>query len=570
MTITITTQITPTFAQVGPFCTGANLAPLPTTSQNNISGTWSPALNNTATTTYTFTPNPNQCAVPTAMTIVVNNAVTPTFAQVELFCAGSAIPALPTTSQNNISGTWSPALNNQQTTTYTFTPGGNQCATTQTLTIQITPQTPPDFVQVGPFCQGTTIPALPTTSLNGITGTWSPELNNQQTTTYTFTPSAGQCASSTTTIVQVNTVDTTATSLTVCFGDFPFLWNGLNIASEGVYDIVLVNQFGCDSLVTLTVNELSFSTSTTNAVVCQNDLPFNWNGETYFSAGNYATVLVNSFGCDSTANLNLSVENFIQPTFTADVFEGCTPLTVTFQNNTLGEFSSCLWNFGDGQVDSICGAVDYTFETEDCFDISLSLTTVNGCIGFTTLEDLICVTATPIANFIANPSVVSTIEPLVNFVNTSVFADTYSWDFGDDSGNSSQESPFHIYPEEQGEYVVTLIAYNGTCTDTVFQMISIQSEPLFYVPNTFTPDGDLFNQSFLPIFTAGFDPYGYNLLIFNRWGEVLFESNNAAVGWDGTYGGEICQDGTYIWQITFKELGRDKRQIIRGHINLLR
>jgi gliding motility-associated-like protein len=93
---------------------------------------------------------------------------------------------------------------------------------------------------------------------------------------------------------------------------------------------------------------------------------------------------------------------------------------------------------------------------------------------------------------------------------------------------------------------------------------------VFYVPNTFTPDGNLFNQSFLPIFTAGFDPYGYNLIIFNRWGEVIFESNNAAVGWDGTYGGKICQDGTYLWQISFKELGRDKRQIIRGHVNLLR
>jgi gliding motility-associated-like protein len=59
-------------------------------------------------------------------------------------------------------------------------------------------------------------------------------------------------------------------------------------------------------------------------------------------------------------------------------------------------------------------------------------------------------------------------------------------------------------------------------------------------------------------------------LIFNRWGEVIFESNNALIGWDGTYSGEVCQDGTYIWQITFKEIGKDKRIVVRGHVNLLR
>jgi gliding motility-associated-like protein len=60
------------------------------------------------------------------------------------------------------------------------------------------------------------------------------------------------------------------------------------------------------------------------------------------------------------------------------------------------------------------------------------------------------------------------------------------------------------------------------------------------------------------------------MLIFNRWGEVIFESNNASVGWDGTYGGNLCPDGTYIYQIYFKELGKDKRIEIRGHLNLLK
>ena len=91
------------------------------------------------------------------------------------------MPALPTTSTNGISGTWSPALDNTTTTTYTFTPTSAalpDCAIPTTITISITPSTIPTFNAVGPYCYGETIPALPTTSTNGISGTWSPALDN--------------------------------------------------------------------------------------------------------------------------------------------------------------------------------------------------------------------------------------------------------------------------------------------------------------------------------------------------------------------------------------------------------
>ena len=103
-------------------CSGATLAALPTTSNNGITGTWAPALNNTATTTYTFTPAAGQCATTTTLTITVNAAVTPTFTAVADICSGATLAALPTTSNNGITGTWAPALNNTATTTYTFTP----------------------------------------------------------------------------------------------------------------------------------------------------------------------------------------------------------------------------------------------------------------------------------------------------------------------------------------------------------------------------------------------------------------------------------------------------------------
>jgi gliding motility-associated-like protein len=203
LTITVNPNLTPTFTAVAPICSGATLAPLPKKSINNITGSWSPALNNLATTTYTFTPDAGQCATPTTLTITVNPNVTPTFAAVASICSGGKL-TLPTTSNEGITGTWSPALNNTATTTYTFTPDAGQCATTTTLTITVNPNITPTFPAVAPICAGTTLPPLPTTSNEGITGTWSPALNNTTTTTYTFTPDAGQCATSATLTITVN------------------------------------------------------------------------------------------------------------------------------------------------------------------------------------------------------------------------------------------------------------------------------------------------------------------------------------------------------------------------------
>jgi gliding motility-associated-like protein len=205
VTVTVNPGTVPAFNTVAPICAGDALAALPTTSANGITGVWSPALDNTATTVYTFTPDAGQCASGTTLTIVVNQAVAvPTFAAVAPICSGEALAALPTTSIEGIVGSWSPALNNAATTTYTFTPSGGQCSSTATLTITVNTTVTPTFAQEGPICAGEVLDPLPVSSNNGITGTWSPALDNTQTKTYTFTPAAGQCASPTTMTITVN------------------------------------------------------------------------------------------------------------------------------------------------------------------------------------------------------------------------------------------------------------------------------------------------------------------------------------------------------------------------------
>jgi len=132
-------SITPTFTQIDPICAGGTFT-LPTTSNNAVpvTGTWSPAINNQATTTYTFTPNAGQSASTTTMTVTVNSPITPTFTQIAPICAGGSF-TLPTTSNNGITGIWLPSINNQATTTYTFTPNEGQCATTETMIVEVNP-----------------------------------------------------------------------------------------------------------------------------------------------------------------------------------------------------------------------------------------------------------------------------------------------------------------------------------------------------------------------------------------------------------------------------------------------
>lgn len=195
--------IVPTFDAVEPICLGDNLEDLPTVSNNNISGTWSPEINATETTVYTFTPDDNSCGLETTLEIIVNQPVEPSFDDIEAICEGDELNELPTTSNNGITGSWSPQLDNTQTTTYTFTPNEEECAISTTLQVIINPNVTPTFEEPPVYCSSDDIPALPETSENGINGTWSPEINNTETTTYTFTPNEEECAVETTLTIEI-------------------------------------------------------------------------------------------------------------------------------------------------------------------------------------------------------------------------------------------------------------------------------------------------------------------------------------------------------------------------------
>ena len=137
---------------------------------------------------------------------------------------------------------------------------------------------------------------------------------------------------------------------------------------------------------------------------------------------------------------------------------------------------------------------------------------------------------------------------------------------------SNEFEPEHVYPGiGDMNYTITLNVSNEFgCTADATKLITIKEDVLYFVPNSFTPDGDAFNQEFKPVFVSGLDIYDYHLMVFNRWGELLFESYNVTYGWDGTYGGKLVDDGTYVWTLDFGETKSDKRIYVKGHVNVLK
>lgn len=292
------------------------------------------------------------------------------------------------------------------------------------------------------------------------------------------------------------------------------------------------------------------------------------------TSGTYYVSGTDVNGCINVDSVVVTVEPIPVVSFTADTTQGCEGLEVTFTNTTPGVFTDCSWTFSNGATANGCGSVTVTFNNAGLFDATLTTVSATGCSNTVTYTDYIYIEADPVAAFTPSSSVLSVFNSQVLFDNNSTGATSYEWDFGDGSSNSTQENPVHTFPsDEAGAYTVWLTAFSPLgCPDSTSRVITVNEELIFYVPNTFTPDNDDFNQNWEVVFTSGYDPFDFNLYIFDRWGEVIWESHDASIGWDATYGnnGRPVQDGTYTWKIDFKTILNDERIEVVGHVNVLR
>ncbi|MCO5260294.1 MAG: PKD domain-containing protein [Crocinitomicaceae bacterium] len=449
----------------------------------------------------------------------------------------------------------------------------------------------------------------------GLNGAGQIELNNLGAGSYSnFTVSVASTGCSYTNPNVVQLVEPNApvvmapNDISVCMGDSITLTasnpdNAIISWSGGVQDGVIFQPSGsaiftvtatlngCISTaqVQVTVNPLPIIDAGVNASICANasttitasgGVSYAWDNGlgagssktvSPISTTTYTVVGTDINGCINSDDVTVTVTPVPGVNIEGINLTGCAPVVPTLTNTLASGADNCQWILGDGRTYNGC-SISPTFTKDGCYDVTLIVTSSFGCTSSQTINDYVCVTPSPVASFYATPYVISDYPWETQMHNNSSNATNYTWYFGDGSAPNNEFEPSHQYPEDvSGGYPIMLIASNDIgCVDTAYYAVKVLEPLIFYVPNTFTPDGDQFNNTFFPIFTSGYDIYNYEMLIFDRWGEIVFETHNTEVGWDGTYNGKMVQDGTYTWKIVVKIKDYDEFKQFVGHVNIIR
>ena len=268
---------------------------------------------------------------------------------------------------------------------------------------------------------------------------------------------------------------------------------------------------------------------------------------------NIKLIITDEFGCRDTAYQE--VDWFPVPPLIIvepSSFVGCPPLPVLFENlsSPIDSTYEIVWDFGDGGFSSEISP-NYTFEKPGLFDIKLEITSPIGCYTSSTFEDWIFIDSTLVADFTYAPDLITSYDPRVNFTDNSLSAASWNWTF-DDYGTSIAQNPSFVFPDTGLMEVELVVTHFYGCKDTILKIVDVQPEVKFFLPNAFTPNQDAKNEQFKP--KGQF--YGirdYEMKILNRWGEIIFQANDPAEGWNGRVNntGKICQSGVYVYMVTF-------------------
>ena len=369
------------------------------------------------------------------------------------------------------------------------------------------------------------------------------------------------------------------------------------------YNVFAENQSGCTSItntINVTIKSPLSGTITPNATICPGEQtsieaictggdggPYSFLWSTLETAVGMDDeidvtppmdreyIVTISDACESTPLVmrdTVFVGLIPTPLFTVDDNELCEPAIFTLHNTTDPTLvDNVQWNFSNGASYNDQTTLNTVPMNAGHYGVQLIVTTLDGCKDSLIIADYLISDPKPKSLF-QFPNPVKMFNTTVQFTNTSTSATSYVWSFEQGNPTSSTlVTPKVEFPDGvPGEYDVMLIAMSDMgCIDTSYQTLIIVEEVILYAPNAFTPDGDDFNQTW-GIFAEGIDVTNFDLLIFNRWGEIVWESHDVHASWDGTYASSPVQDGMYTWTLTTKDLVNDSKYFFKGHIQLLR
>ena len=509
--ITIMNNVVPTFPTIPTsICQNATAPALPATSNEGVAGIWSPSTINTTTVgnaVYTFTPSASSCAVPVSVNITIMNNVVPTFPTIPTsICQNATAPALPATSNEGVAGIWSPTAINTTTvgnSVYTFTPSAS-CSSPVSVSITITSGIVPTFPNVpNSVCQNSTAPSLPGTSNEGVSGTWSPSsinTNNLGKSAYTFTPSAGSCSSP----ISVNI--TVVSSLVPTFPATP----------DSICQNAPAPVLPATSIEGVDGNWIppSINTSVLGTIVYE--------------------FIPTSNNCASRVFRAIRIVNILDPNFPTLPDSICQFTTAPDLPTTSIEGVSGTWTPSSINT-SVAGPASYTFTPA-----------ANQC-GTTSQ---VTVVINPIPVLTMGPDITIPANGSTN-LNVSVAGNiiTYLWSPATGLSDPTIKDPV-ASPSATTVYRLDVIDDNQCASNGKIKITVLSAPSKISVPNAFSPNGDGINDTWIISNLSAYP--GATVDVFNRYGQLVFHSENNSKAWDGTYNGMPLPLATYYYVINPK------------------
>ena len=271
------------------------------------------------------------------------------------------------------------------------------------------------------------------------------------------------------------------------------------------------------------------------------------------------------------ATSNITVHILPEVDFVADELTGCNPHTINITDLTNPTPATWIWNFDDPNSSANTSPLQnpsHAFSGAGLYTISLNVVSPEGCIADTLRQDYIDVYPLPYANFFMNPEVASVLNGTVNFTDQSVGQlSVWEWSFG--TGDVSiEQHPTYNYTDTGTFLVWMQVTTDMGCQDQTTREVTIEPDFMFYVPNSFTPNGDGKNDFFRG-YGEGVKWETYQIYVYNRWGEEIFVSKDIDNPWDGWFKNKYAEVGVYVWKIMLYDQNGEQHTY-RGHVTLVR
>jgi gliding motility-associated-like protein len=386
---------------------------------------------------------------------------------------------------------------------------------------------------------------------------------------------------------------------------YTYLWsNGQTTSSatglsQGTYTITVTDSNSCaltdSAIVTAgvqvtavpTASNICIGQNTTIKAVASGGTPtytFLWNtAQTAQSITvspatntNYMVTVTDNNGCKDSSIIKIKIHSNPLANFKATKTAGCEPLCLIFQDSSFISADTIvqwLWNVGDGSAVSNSQTFEHCYFNDSIYssmfyNVTLTVTSAYGCADTVSKNNYITVYPNPHASFSVQPQTTTIIDPVISITDLSTGVDFWKWNFGDHDTTSKHRPPAHTY-SDIGTYTIMLITSNKhNCLDTAYQTVIIEPDFVFYIPSSFSPNDDGINDFFSG---KGIFIKQYEMTIFDRWGNLIFYTDDINKPWDGkaNHGAEVAQQDIYVYSIKLTDYKNGKHNY-RGIVTLVK